>query len=510
MTAKIRIIEPVWRAVQAHHLDPSIRRERISYMFGRSFSAPDGTRTILVAEAPILFDDDCYLSQSGGHVSLDPIVLNAVFVWFAKSGCDVIINVHDHHFAVANTRFSPVDTVDELRVERYIRDRFEPMLERQPDIGPARRTLNVALVLDQQGCDARYLDGSGVFQSVIRIDIVGEHPRQIVPNTSKITIAKAPDPLLSRHADFIPKELQDLIAGFVFGIVGCGGLGSIVAEALLRLGATKFVLVDADDLEIHNLNRWQGGSPRNIGRNKADVLTQRLQELSTPRDVVVQAVPESAFSDKGQQALVACDAIIGGVDTHLARYFLNRLAIQYLVPYFDAGVNIVVSDHVDFQSRYVAVIPGTTACMECTAYELFHASDIERALMDDATARERRAAGYVENMPDIKAAASAYALNMRAVSALMLELENWFCGFRPLATCIMERWHDGHIQRSDRKSHLELPGVGCPACGPLIAAASHNELPRPHAEGRAARLLEQAREKLTVRSIRPSKETSNG
>ena len=130
--------------------------------------------------------------------------------------------------------------------------------------------------------------------------------------------------------------------------------------------------------------------------------------------------------------------------------------------------------------------------------------------MDDVTAACRRSAGYVDGKPEIAAAASAYALNMRATSALVMELQNWICGFRPLATCTMERWRDGHLQRSDRETHREMPNPNCPACGDLLGVADRAELPRPRAEGHVSRLLEQARSDMRVRSTRPSTEAKDG
>jgi hypothetical protein len=192
--------------------------------------------------------------------------------------------------------------------------------------------------------------------------------------------------------------------------------------------------------------------------------------------------------------LTSCGVVVGCLDNALARYFLSRFAVQYLVPLFDAGVNIVAGSNVDFQDRYFAVVPGVSACAECTGYEVLDLAEVDRDLMVDITAEARRAAGYVEDRPEIAGAASAYALNMRAVSMLMLELSNWFCGWRPLATTAAEWWSAGRYQRSDRANHPEPPGSGCVTCTTLLGAGDAAELPRPLASGHAARILAEARE----------------
>lgn len=38
-------------------------------------------------------------------------------------------------------------------------------------------------------------------------------------------------------------------------IIGCGGLGSNIANILVRSGFTKFIFVDYDKVEMKNLNR---------------------------------------------------------------------------------------------------------------------------------------------------------------------------------------------------------------------------------------------------------------
>jgi hypothetical protein len=190
-----------------------------------------------------------------------------------------------------------------------------------------------------------------------------------------------------------------------------------------------------------------------------------------------------------ERALVGCDILIGCVDSDAARHFLNRSAIQYLIPTFDAGVNIRTKGGVEFEGRYYAVVPGASACAECTTYQLLDGATVARYLMDDLTAAERRRAGYVEDRPDIHGAASAYALNMRAVATLMTELTNWICGYRPVATCVFESWREGRVQRSDRTNHPEVPSPRCPLCRHLLGVGPRAALPRPLPAGAAAGLL---------------------
>jgi hypothetical protein len=503
MGARIRITRSVWEALRRHHTDPSVKRERISYLFGRSVRGRDGIETILLATPPILPSDDCFIDQSGGHVRLDPQVLNAVMAAFARTDCNTFVNVHDHWFARSGTDFSAVDTRDDLRLSDYLRRRFEPMLRRRPDIGRARGVVSLSLVLDQEGLAARYVDRRGRFCRVESVDVIGAPAMRIQCNGGAEP-RPGEDVSLARQRDFMNVEQARFLAGSTIGIVGCGGLGSIAGEALLRLGARRFVLFDDDSLEPHNLNRWQGGTTRDVGRSKPALLATRLRKLGPPGAVKARAVKLSVLEPLAMPALRRCDLLVGCVDNHLARSFINRFAVQYLVPLFDAGVNISIDPNVDFASRYYGVLPGSTACAECTAYDLLNQPRIEHALIDPVTAAERRKAGYVDEHPEISSAASAYPLNMRAVATLAQELLNWIGGYRPFGTCVFEAWRGGRYQRSDRANHPEGPDPACVTCALLLGAGDHADLPRPRAAGHAARILAEARTQLTISPARKS------
>lgn len=77
----------------------------------------------------------------------------------------------------------------------------------------------------------------------------------------------------------------------------------------------------------------------------------------------------------------------------------------------------------DFLIRYYAVIPGVTACIECTQYILIDRQVAINAFLDPATLSAKRQAGYVLDDPNVPAP-SVYALNLRAAGLLTTELLN--------------------------------------------------------------------------------------
>ncbi len=73
---------------------------------------------------------------------------------------------------------------------------------------------------------------------------------------------------------FQPEKLSDRVH-----IVGCGSVGSTVAENLARSGVTKFGLWDFDKVEPHNLAN-QMFRQKDIGKPKVDALLDILYEIN--------------------------------------------------------------------------------------------------------------------------------------------------------------------------------------------------------------------------------------
>ena len=63
-------------------------------------------------------------------------------------------------------------------------------------------------------------------------------------------------------------------------IVGVGGVGSWAAEALARSGIGKITMVDLDDVCVSNVNRQLPALSSTVGREKVDVLKERLLQIN--------------------------------------------------------------------------------------------------------------------------------------------------------------------------------------------------------------------------------------
>ena len=98
-------------------------------------------------------------------------------------------------------------------------------------------------------------------------------------------------------------------------LVGLGGVGSWLAEALARSAVGRLVLIDADDVCLSNTNRQSHALDGQYGRLKADVLAERCHAIN-PR-IDIEVVPQflvpgnmEALLDRGHGIVLdACDSL---------------------------------------------------------------------------------------------------------------------------------------------------------------------------------------------------------
>ena len=63
-------------------------------------------------------------------------------------------------------------------------------------------------------------------------------------------------------------------------IVGLGGVGSFAAEFLVRSGIGNLTIVDGDMVDITNINRQLPALNSTIGKNKTDVVAERILDIN--------------------------------------------------------------------------------------------------------------------------------------------------------------------------------------------------------------------------------------
>lgn len=118
-------------------------------------------------------------------------------------------------------------------------------------------------------------------------------------------------------------------------LFGLGGVGGFAAEALARAGVGSFDLIDHDVVAESNINRQIIATVKTIGRNKAEVMKERIMEINPRAKVTARPVfylPETAWQFDFSRYSYVIDAI----DTVTAKIDLILQAKAQGVPVISA------------------------------------------------------------------------------------------------------------------------------------------------------------------------------
>jgi hypothetical protein len=164
---------------------------------------------------------------------------------------------------------------------------------------------------------------------------------------------------------------QHDLARLRVGIVGLGSVGSIIAEALSRVGVSDVTLIDHDRLEQRNLDRTLHSTLQDAesGTYKVRIAARTMADSHTAADLQVTDTPASVLSADGTAAALDCDVLLSCVYRPAPRWQLNTIAYAHLIPVVDGGILVRVTEagrplHVDWRIHTVG--PGL-ACLACLA-----------------------------------------------------------------------------------------------------------------------------------------------
>ena len=121
-------------------------------------------------------------------------------------------------------------------------------------------------------------------------------------------------------------------------LVGCGALGSMIADTLGRAGVGHLVIADRDLVELTNLQRQVLFDENDVAQGfpKAQAAKRRLAQINSQVQVTAKVVD---VSPANIEALAdGCQVILDGTDNFETRYLLNDVAVKHRMPYVYGGV----------------------------------------------------------------------------------------------------------------------------------------------------------------------------
>jgi adenylyltransferase/sulfurtransferase len=163
-----------------------------------------------------------------------------------------------------------------------------------------------------------------------------------------------------RQARFAPlgESGQSIIGGSRALVCGCGALGSVIAETLVRAGVGFVRVVDRDFLELNNLQRQ-------VLYDEADVtegLPKAIAAANKLRQINSQIIVEPVVADVTYQNIAALasdvDAIVDGTDNFATRFLVNDFAVKQRKPWIYGGC-------IGAEGQSMTILPGESPCLAC-------------------------------------------------------------------------------------------------------------------------------------------------
>jgi len=141
-------------------------------------------------------------------------------------------------------------------------------------------------------------------------------------------------------------------------LVGCGALGTVAANLLVRAGIGRLRIIDRDFVELSNLQRQTlfEESDARESLPKAVAAQRRLAAINS--DAAVEPVVADLNPENTRELLSGFPLILDGTDNFETRLLINDAAIALGVPWIYAAA--VASYGLTF-----TILPGETACLAC-------------------------------------------------------------------------------------------------------------------------------------------------
>jgi molybdopterin-synthase adenylyltransferase len=151
---------------------------------------------------------------------------------------------------------------------------------------------------------------------------------------------------------------QDSILNSTAVVVGCGALGTVAANLLVRAGVGRLRIIDRDFVEMSNLQRqtlFEEGDARDA-LPKAIAAERRLRAINS--GVQIEGVVADVTPRNATELLSGFSVILDGTDNFETRLLLNDAAISLSVPWIYAAA-------VGSYGVTMTIRPGESACLAC-------------------------------------------------------------------------------------------------------------------------------------------------
>lgn len=141
-------------------------------------------------------------------------------------------------------------------------------------------------------------------------------------------------------------------------LIGCGALGCVLADSMVRAGIGQLRIVDRDFVELTNLQRQSLYTESDVGQHlpKAIAAVERLRAVNS--EVELEPIVADVDFRNIRGLAEGADLILDGTDNFEIRYLINDVSLESGIPWIFTGCT---GSH----GQMMPVIPGHSACLRC-------------------------------------------------------------------------------------------------------------------------------------------------
>ncbi len=146
-------------------------------------------------------------------------------------------------------------------------------------------------------------------------------------------------------------------------LIGCGALGTVIAEILARAGVGHLTLVDRDYIDESNLQRQSLYTEEDCrsGLPKAAAAAAHLAEINSGITLVPEILDVNSITMAS--LMPGQDLMLDGTDNFETRFLINDASLKWNVPWIYGAC-------VGAHGMCVAFVPGATPCFRCILEQL--------------------------------------------------------------------------------------------------------------------------------------------